>query len=318
MGMSYLSFHQANEIGLSVVIPCFQSELTIETVVRDLQNTLKECGLTKFEILMVLDGPTDGTKKIAQRLEIEFTESYVVELTRNFGQHAAIFAGIYCSKYDLILTLDDDGQHPPSAVPLLIQELNSDTDVVYGIPREYRHHFLRNYASRFFKHGLFYILGLRHSREISALRLFRKSLLQDVDLQKFSVGIIDVALQWSTTRISAVILEISERSAGKSNYTFRTLISLAIRMIIGYSIKPLKWALYLGVVTLALSVTLAIYFILQYFAERVTLDGFVALAILLAIMSSIQLTILGILGEYLGSIHQKTIGKPMFNIRKSF
>ena len=181
------SYLEANKIGLSVVIPSFQSELTLGRVVRDLHATLKAKKIVKFEILLILDGPRDGTERIAKELEAQFSQCRVIELTRNFGQHAAIYAGIHSSKYGLIATMDDDGQHPASAIPLLIDEMTPEIDIVYGTSLAEKHGAIRNTASRFFKIALFRILGVANARDISALRLFRRSLLQRVDLQKISV-----------------------------------------------------------------------------------------------------------------------------------
>jgi glycosyltransferase involved in cell wall biosynthesis len=306
-----------SNIGLSVVIPCYQSELSLSDVVFGIRDALNQIDFVNYEILLVLDGPTDGTTEIAFGLQSKFSECRVIELSRNFGQHAAIFAGISHSKYEVIATLDDDGQHLPSELPTLINELGIDTDLVYGIPHDDEHNFVRNIASSTFKYGLFRILGMKNARDISAFRIFRKSLLQNVDLQKISTGTVDVSLHWSTTRIRTVKATMPKRIVGKSNYTFRTLFKFAMQMIIGYSVKPLKFALILGLLGFLASSLLTLYFLIQYVNGNTEVAGFSTLAILITTLASIQLMTLGILGEYIASIHQKSIGKPMFNIRKN-
>jgi len=311
------SFIEANQIGVSVIIPCYQSELTLAQVVHELHSEFQQNGLVKFEILMVLDGPTDGTKNIATKLASQFSECRIIELSRNFGQHAAIYAGIYSSKYGLIVTMDDDGQHPPSAIPALFTALSPEVDIVYGVSPEEEHGAIRSFASRQFKIALFRVLGIRNARDISAVRLFRKSLLNNVDLRQLSVGVIDVALHWNTTRIVTTPLQMSKRYQGRSNYNFRSLVRFAIQMLVSFSIKPLKFALFLGVLTFCFSSVLTIHYLYQYFTGRVEVAGFTTLTILIATLSSIQLITLGILGEYLGSIHQRSMGKPLFNIKES-
>jgi len=303
------------DIGLSVVIPCYQSEFSLSDVVLGIRDALNQINFSNYEILLVLDGPTDGTTAIAFKLQSKFSECRVIELSRNFGQHAAIFAGISCSRFEVIATLDDDGQHMPSELPVLIKELSIDTDLVYGVPHDDEHHFVRNIASRTFKYALFRILGMKNARDISAFRIFRKSLLQNVDLQKISTGTVDVSLHWSTTRIRAVKTTMPKRIKGKSNYTLRTLFRFAIQMIIGYSVKPLKFALVLGLCGFLASTLLTIYFLIQYLNGNIEVAGFSTVTILISTLSSIQLVTLGIMGEYIASIHQKSIGKPMFNIR---
>jgi glycosyltransferase involved in cell wall biosynthesis len=298
--------------GISVILPCYQSEFSLHDVVLGIRETLHSIN---YEILLVLDGPTDRTAEIAGKLMGKFSECRVIELSRNFGQHAAIFAGISCSKFDLIITMDDDGQHSPTEIPALIEELKSDIDIVYGIPHKDEHNFIRNIASRVFKFALFRILGIKNAIDISAFRIFRKSLLKNIDLQKISPGVVDVALHWNTTRIKTVKINMPKRTLGKSNYSYRTLFKFAIQMIIGYSIKPLKFALFLGLTGFIFSTALAIYYFVQFIMGNTQVAGFSTITILITTLSSIQLITLGIFGEYIGSIHQKNIGKPMFNIR---
>jgi undecaprenyl-phosphate 4-deoxy-4-formamido-L-arabinose transferase len=269
-----------------------------------------------YEILLVLDGPTDTTTEIANQLEKQITECKVIELSRNFGQHPAIFAGITSSKHEIIITMDDDGQHLPREIPTLMEALNIETDLVYGIPTKEEHGFIRSFASRFFKTMLFRILGIKNAKDISAFRIFRKSLLNGIDFQKISSGTVDVALHWNTTRIRTINTDMDKRSTGKSNYTLRSLVKFAIQMIIGYSVAPLKFALLIGLFGFLLSAGLSVYFFVLYFQGNVKVAGFSTITILITTLSSIQLVTLGILGEYVASIHQKSIGKPMFNIRR--
>ena len=313
--MPYPELNDTIKLNLSVIIPCYQSESSLHEVVLGVRSALEKIINLEYEILMVLDGPTDGTTGIAIKLENQFPECRVIELSRNFGQHAAIFAGITCSNYELILTMDDDGQHLPSEIPKLIEGLRVDTDLIYGVPYKDEHAFFRNLASKIFKVSLFSVLGIKNARDVSAFRIFRKSLLRNVDLQKISSGTIDVALHWSTTRIGTVKTVMGKRLVGKSNYTLRALIRFAIQMIIGYSVKPLKFALNLGILGFLVSAALTIYYLIDYFRGNIEVAGFSTITILITTLSSIQLITLGIIGEYIANIHQKSIGKPMFNIR---
>jgi glycosyltransferase involved in cell wall biosynthesis len=305
-----------SESGLSIVIPCFQSELTLHEVVRGIYNVQSDLDDREFEILLVIDGATDGTLEVANELQQEFKEVHVVELTRNFGQHAAIFAGIRYSKFSLVLTMDDDGQHQAESVLALQNAMNNNVDIVYGIAITEEHGLFRSFASRSLKTALFHFLGANNAKDISALRLFRKSLLENIDLDNLAVGVIDVALQWNTTRIMAVPVRMLKRSKGASNYKIADLVRFAISMAVNYSVKPLKIALMMGLITLMISFSLTIFFIIQYLNGNTSVAGFSTITILVTSLASVQLMTLGILGEYVGRIHQKTIGKPHFTVRK--
>ena len=297
---------------ISVVIPCYRSSQTLGKVVSDIEEALQDY---TFEIVLVLDGPMPETKIVAENLLAEYSNLKIVELSKNFGQHPAIFAGIKESKYNFILTLDDDGQHIPSEIPRLLSALDDDTDIVYGIPITEEHGFLRNAASRVFKFLIFKTLGIKHAKEISAFRLFRASLLDEIVLEKLSVGVLDVAIQWNCGGVKAVPVEMLKRSEGNSNYTIRSLVKFAIDMILNYSIKPLKIALYFGFLTFFVSLGLSLFYLSLYLKGESRVAGFTTLAILISGLTSIQLVTLGILGEYVGNIHQRTIGKPLFAIR---
>ena len=308
--MGKINIHEIRE--LSIVIPCYRSSQTLGQVVRDIEEVLKDY---TFEIVLVLDGPMPETKIVADNLLVEYSNLKIVELSKNFGQHPAIFAGIKESKYDFIVTLDDDGQHIPSEIPKLLHALDDETDIVYGIPVTEEHGFLRNAASKIFKFLIFKTLGIMHAKEISAFRLFRVSLLDEIVLERLSVGVLDVAIQWNCGGVKAVPVEMLKRSEGNSNYTIRSLVKFAIDMILNYSIKPLKIALYVGFLTFLVSLGLSVFYLNLYLKGETRVAGFTTLAILISGLTSIQLVTLGILGEYVGNIHQRTIGKPLFAIR---
>lgn len=304
------------ELGLSIVIPCFQSELTLQEVVTGIHNFQSSLSDRKFEILLVIDGATDGTLDVAIRLQKEFKEVRLIELTRNFGQHAAIFAGILNSKFSLVLTMDDDGQHQAESILALQNAMNDEIDIVYGVAMTEEHGLFRSFASRSLKTVLFHFLGATNAKEISALRLFRKSLLDNIDLENLAIGVIDVALQWNTTRIVSVPVQMLKRRKGLSNYRFSDLVRFAISMTVNYSVKPLQIALMTGLFTFIVSFSLTIFFLVQYFNGKISVAGFSTITVIITSLASVQLMTLGILGEYVGRIHQKTIGKPHFTVRK--
>jgi undecaprenyl-phosphate 4-deoxy-4-formamido-L-arabinose transferase len=297
---------------ISIVIPCFKSQGTLRDVVCEIQKVLEG---DIFEIILVLDGPMPETKVVAERLLNEFSNMKVVELSKNFGQHPAIFAGIKEAQYNLILTLDDDGQHIPSEIPKLLIALDEQTDIVYGVPITEEHGFLRSASSRVFKYLVFKALGIEHAKQISAFRFFRLSLLNEIELSKLSVGVLDVAIQWNCSGVKAVPVTMMRRREGNSNYTFKLLLKFAISMILNYSIKPLKIALYLGFFSFIISLGLSIFYLSLYLRGESKVAGFTTLAILVSGLASIQLVTLGILGDYIGNIHQRTIGKPLFSVR---
>src|SRR5215207_11303589 len=128
---------------------------------------------TAFEIVLVVDGSPDDTWQVAGQLANKYPETRAIRLARNYGQHNALIAGARNARYEIIVTMDDDLQHPADQVPLLLEALTDDIDLVYGIPVEEEHGFVRSLLSRAVKAGMASALDIQSARSISAFRAFR-------------------------------------------------------------------------------------------------------------------------------------------------
>jgi glycosyltransferase involved in cell wall biosynthesis len=303
---------------LSLVIPCFNSESYLANNVIDIINELNFNFSLNFEILLVVDGSPDKTIQIAKRLATDYSEIRAIELTKNFGQHAALFAGISQAQGNLIITLDDDGQHTPAGISKLLSSLKPEFDVVYGIADKEEHNFLRNFLSILAKQVIFRVLGIKNARHISAFRLVRHEILRDVDFTNLSRGTLDVVIHWNTNRISWVKVKMLKRPHGRSNYRLRELIHFGLDMITNYSTAPLRFATFVGVIGFVASCGLAFHFGTESLSGNITVPGYASLSILITALGSIQLMSLGILGEYLSKIHEKSSSRPTFTIRETW
>lgn len=305
-------------IDLSIIIPCFNSELYLESNVTNILDVLNSHFKIEFEVILVIDGSPDKTIEVAKHLSSKFKNIRTLELTRNFGQHPALFAGISLSCGELIVTMDDDGQHTPSGLIQLLNSASPVHDVIYGIAEEEEHDLFRNFFSRFTKRIIFGVLGIKNARNISAFRLIRREIFHDIDFSNLSRGTLDVIINWNTTKISWTRVTMSKRSIGKSNYRLTSLVRFALDMVTNYSTRPLRIATISGAFGFIVSMCLAIYFGLQWLDGNVKVPGFTTLAILTCTLGSIQLLALGIIGEYLGKIHEKSSSRPAFTIRNTW
>ncbi len=160
---------------ISVVIPVYNSESILPNLVARLIETLNSIS-SNYEILLINDGSQDKSWTSIQKLSVENKQVRGVNLRRNYGQHNALLCGIRLAQHDVIVTMDDDLQHPPEEIHKLVQRLNEGYDVVYGIPAELVHSSWRNFSSRFTKRFLGKILGVEGIKYISAFRAFKKEL----------------------------------------------------------------------------------------------------------------------------------------------
>lgn len=300
---------------LDIVIPVYNSEKTIGAIVDQIVSSDLNL-IYKIRVILVNDGSTDESLGVCRKLSLSNEQVLLVDLMKNFGQHSAIFAGLSQSNADFVITMDDDGQHLVSEISTLISKLNDSIDVVYGIASIEEHGFLRNASSNLFKSVLFRTLGIQNSREISAFRLIRKEVLSGIDFARISSGILDVVLHWNTSRIASTNVKMEKRNLGKSSYSYPKLIKFALGMLTNYSTRPLRVASLLGLAGFFLSGAFAVSLLVRYWFGDITTPGFATIAILVSMLGSIQLVTLGIVGEYLGVIHQRSIGKPIYAIRE--
>jgi glycosyltransferase involved in cell wall biosynthesis len=302
--------------GLSVIVPVYNSEQALPDLIQRLIEVLKDLA-QDYEIILINDGSTDDSWRAICELTNKYDYLRGINLMRNFGQHNSLLCGIRNAKYDLIVTMDDDLQHPPEEIPKLLDVLGSGYDVVYGTPQQEQHGFLRSVASRFTKIALRSAMSIEMANNVSAFRVFRTNLRNAFTNYKSPFVSIDVLLTWGTTRFSAVPVRHYSRTFGKSNYTFFKLMIHAINMITGFSILPLQMASIMGLMFTFFGVGVLVYVVGRYLLCGSTVPGFAFLASVIAIFSGGQLFFLGIIGEYLARIHLRTMQKPSYVIGSS-
>jgi len=299
---------------LSVVIPVFNSEKILETLVARLLPVLDACA-SKSEIILVDDGNRDNSWEVVCNLAEHNDRIRGIKLMRNYGQHNALLCGIRAAQYDVIITMDDDLQHPPEEIPVLLARLDRDTDVVYGTPQREQHNLWRNMASQITKLVLQNAMGADTARKVSAFRAFRTPLRDAFEQYRGPFVSIDVLLTWATTRFAAVRVRHEPRVIGTSNYKLHKLVLHAVNMVTGFSVVPLQLASWLGFGFTLFGVLVWIYTVGRYVIEGGSVPGFSFLASIIAIFSGVQLFVIGIFGEYLARMHFRLMDRPAYTVR---
>lgn len=298
---------------LSIVIPVYKGESLIEPLVAQLNRTLPTF-TEKYEIILVNDGSPDNSWQVIQRLACDYGEVIGIRMMRNYGQHNATLCGVRAARYEVIVTMDQDLQHPPEEIPRLLAKLEEGFDVVYGSPRKLPQGFMRNLLTAAIKWILAKVVGLPSVRNVSAFRAFRTQLREAfVNFQNPSL-IIDVLLSWGTTRFTSVDVDIAQ--AERTNYNFRMLVRAATLILIGYSTLPLRFASWVGFAMTLFGLGVFIYVLVIYFTAG-SLPGFPFLASIIALFSGAQLFGLGIFGEYLARMFDRSMDKPTYVISET-
>ena len=299
---------------ISIVIPTFNAENNIRKLYLDIKSNL-EVKKIKFECIFVDDASKDNTWLEIKSISNEFQNISAYRLSKNFGQQNATLLGVRKAKENLVLTMDDDFQHPPNEIFKLLDTMDDNTDIVYGVPVEEKRNLFRNISSIFSKIFFKNLLNLEYARKINSFRLFRKKLIENLNEFNSPVVDIDAILSWTTDKVRSVEIENNKRMQGKTGYNIFNLINYFFNMLVGISVAPLRLALFLSLLFLLFGVILFIYVIITFFTSENIVPGFTFLASLILIFSAVQVFLIGIVGEYISKIFSKSVNKPQYMIK---
>lgn len=302
-------------IDISVIIPVYRSQESLRELHQRLITVLESLSLS-FEIVFVEDCGGDKSWEVIQELVVEDVRVIGLSMSRNYGQHNALLAGIRAANGQMIATLDDDLQNPPEELPKLLSKIREGYDVVYGSPFREKHGFFRDMASQITKIALQSAMGAETARYVSAFRVFRTELRGAFNEYKSPTVNVDVLLTWATTKFVAIPVKLDVRKYGDSGYTVRKLMHHAMNMMTGFSTMPLKLSSFIGFLFSLFGLCLLAYILLSYFFVGGAVPGFPFLASIIALFSGAQLLALGIIGEYLARMHQRTMERPAYLLKE--
>jgi glycosyltransferase involved in cell wall biosynthesis len=295
-------------MNLSIVVPVYKGEALIAPLVDEMEKVLPSF-TDKYEIILVNDGSPDRSWDLIQELASRHACVRGIRLMRNYGQHNATLCGVRTARYEVTITMDQDLQHRPDDIPLLLAKLAEGYDVVYGTPRKLPQGFFRNLLTAAIKRILASVMDVPSVKNISAFRAFRTSLRDAFSNFQSPTLTFDVLLSWGTTRFTSVPADI--RQAEHSNYSFGALIRAALLILTGYSTRPLRFASWIGFAMTAFGFFVFVYVLFIYFSVG-SLPGFPFLASIIALFSGAQLFALGIFGEYLARMFDRSMDRPTY------
>lgn len=300
---------------ISVVVPVYCSEQTLPQLMSRLRDMLAGAG-GDWEIVLVDDGSRDASWAVIRSLRVEYGPRLVaVRLMRNFGQHNALMCGLRQARGEIIVTLDDDLQHPPEEVPKLIDALQSQQlDLVYGTADSKSHGAWRNAGSALA--NLFYRMIFRIPVTVTPFRAMRRQVVESILSYNLNFTYIDGLLAWNTTRIGHAVVRHQSRAVGRSGYSLAKLFTLALNLFTNFSLLPLQVMSTVGVVTAFCGLLAAAYYLMQYFLGGIGVSGYASSIIAILVLGGLQLLATGIIGEYIGRVHLNINRKPQYTVRE--
>lgn len=289
---------------LSIVIPVYGSERVLPELVRQLRRMADgqaDIG-EDYEIILVCDRSPDNSWAVIQSLSAEYPQVHGILLRMNAGQHTALMAGFAYARSGIIVTMDDDLQHSPDDIPMLVREIQRGCDVAYARFKKRKHPFWKIAGSYVNDVAARLLIHKPKNLYLSPFRAMKAVIRDDILRYQGPYVYIDGLILSATQNIASVDVAHHERYAGESGYSFGRLVSLWLKMATSFSLIPLRITSILGMCFSGLGFVLALLFVVQ----KLTLDrmptGWSSLIVTILTLGGVQLLALGVLGEYLGRV----------------
>ena len=298
---------------VSVVIPTFNGERSIEKLIEELNTTFNPLDL---EIIIVNDCSPDDTHQRCITLTNKFPNIITyLKLGKNMGEHNAVMAGLKFTNGEYIIIIDDDFQNPPDqAKKLLEYMIQNKFDVVYGYYKKKRHNFFRNLVSTINDLSANFILLKPKNLYLSSFKCIRRKIVNKVAEYNGPYPYLDGLILSTTSNISSIETTHLERKVGKSGYSFIKLLKLYSNMALNFSTVPIHFSSILGIIISIISGLYGIIIIIEKIINPDSSFGFASIFVAIIFFSGVQLVFLGLIGEYIGKILKNVNKQPQYFI----
>jgi undecaprenyl-phosphate 4-deoxy-4-formamido-L-arabinose transferase len=302
---------------LSVVIPVYNEEANLPELLDRLTATLVPLGRS-YEIVLVNDGSRDRSLPLLREAADRDPHLVVVDFNRNYGQHAAVFAGFEVSRGEVVVTIDADLQNPPEEIPKLVAKMEEGYDVVGSIRVQRQDSALRKVASRIVNRMTALATGVQLSDYGCMLRAYSRPVVKVLSESQEISTFIPVLADLFAGRVTEIPVAHSERKHGESKYSLLKLVRLQFDLMTSFSVLPLRVTMGIGVVMAIVSILIALVLIAGrlIYGQEWAVSGVFTLFALVFFFLGVQLFAIGLLGEYVGRIYQEVRRRPRFVIRQ--
>lgn len=300
---------------ISIIISAYNEEGSIDELYKELGKVCKALPIKDYELIFVDDGSKDNTYAKCKKLQEKDTHVKIVRFMRNFGHEIAMTAGMDYAKGDAVIFMDADLQHPPVYIKEMVKEWQNGMDVVLTKRVE------NQATSKFYNlcaWGFYKILNFLSDTSIPAktpdFRLIDRKFVDFLKQFKEHDRLFRGLLSWAMPNDKVKVIDFTapERFAGESKYNFRKSLALAFNSIVQFSTKPLRLSIYLGLLTAFISGILGLWVIIEHFIMKQPTPGYATIMTTVIFIGSVQLIVLGIIGEYIGKIHMEVKGRPLY------
>jgi polyisoprenyl-phosphate glycosyltransferase len=301
----------------SVVVPVYNEEANVRELATRLVPVLEQAGRT-FEIVFVDDGSRDDTAAMVRALCREDRRIKLVRFARNYGQEAAVQAGILRASGRSVIQMDGDLQNPPEELPKLLAKRDEGFEIVYGVRKKRKDPLPRVVASLLMQWLMKSVLGIELPEDITTYRVIDGNTARLIAGLPEKKKFFSALAVWTGARSTSVVVTHAPRAHGKTKYDLAKLINHTFDLMVGFSTRPLRLIGQLGVVVALGGVGFGLYRIVQKMLGVAIDPGYTSLFSAVVILGGLQLTALSVIGEYIGRIFVQAQGRPLYNVAEEF
>ena len=302
---------------LSFVIPCYGSELTIRSVIDEINDVMSQrSDQFSHEIICVNDCSPDNVLSELKSIASNQTHVTIINLARNNGKHSAVMAGYSLVSGDYVVNLDDDGQCPMEKLWDMIDELRNGYDIVTAEYQRKNQSAFKNLGSNLNNQMSRVMLGKPKGIRFENFSVARRFIIDEVLKYKNPYPYLEGLFVRTSFNISSIKMDERERIAGTGNFTFKKSLSLWFNGFTAFSIKPLRIATFIGILAAAFGFLFAIVLIVRYFLYGFALAGYASTMVTILFFNGITMMLIGLVGEYVGRVYISINNSPQYVIRE--
>lgn len=302
-------------IELSIVSPVYRAEAILPQLIDRLVKAVSD-RVTDYEIILVEDSSPDASWSVILSEARKNPKIKGIRLSRNFGQHPAIMAGLQAAKGEWIVVMDCDLQDRPEEIPKMLEKARSGYSVVAGLRINRQDSFLKKAFSILFYGFLSYLTETKQDYRIANFGVYSRAAIQAVLSMTEPFKFFPVMIRWVGFRSTTVEIEHAERTIGVTSYDFKKLRDLAYKLATAYSDKPLRLIVKFGFFISSITMLMSIVYLYRYWMGEITVPGFTSLILSVSFFSGLIISVLGVVGLYVARTFETTKQRPVFLIEE--
>lgn len=300
---------------ISIVSPVYRAENTIPILIERLERSIQKITFD-YEIILVEDGGPDNSWEVVQTYAEQNDKIIGIELSRNFGQHYAITAGLDHAQGEWVVVMDCDLQDQPEEIIKLYKKAQDGFDVVLARRHHRKDHFFKRFFSKVFYRSLGYLTGSEQDESVANFGIYHRTVINAVSSMRESIRYFPTMVKWVGFRVTKVNVDHDNRLEGESSYNITRLINLALDIILAFSDKPIRLLIKSGLIISFLSVLVAFIYLIKYLMGDVVILGYTSLIVSIWLLSGVIISTLGIIGLYVGKTFEGVKQRPIYIVKK--